>query len=88
MLFFLWCSFSEVVVSGPPGPMFSFVCAEGQNSEFFGGGGGVFPFKVAEFSRRKRFFVTLSLEEFRSLATKWVRFCTFKGYPSLGEDLR
>ena len=52
------------MVSGSPSLMFGFVCVEGKIFEFFGVDGGVFPFRVTEFDRRKRFFVKLSLEEF------------------------
>ena len=54
------------------------VCAEGKTFEFSGGDEGVFPFRVTEFSRRKNFFVMLSLEEVVSLAVEWVRFCSSK----------
>ena len=48
--------------------------------EFFGGG-EVFPLTVAEFSRRKRFFVRLCLEEFHWLAIQWDLFCSSKRDP-------
>ena len=67
------------MVSGSPSLMFGFVCVEGKIFEFSGVDGGVFPFRVTEFNRRKRFFVKLSLEEFPQWAVKWVRFCYSKG---------
>jgi len=72
-------AFSMLVVFGCPGLMFGFVCVEGKSFEFFGGGEGAFPFRVTKFNRRKRFSVTLSLEEFRPLTVEWVRFCSSKG---------
>jgi len=64
-----------------PGPMFGSVCVEGKKFQFSGGGGGVFPFRLTELSRRKRFFVSLCIEELRWLSVEWVRFCSSKGDP-------
>ena len=52
------------MVSGSPSLMFGFVSVEGKIFEFTRGDGGVFPLRVTDFNRRKKFFVTLSLEEF------------------------
>ena len=59
--------------------MYASVRAEGKFLEVVGGGGGPFPFKIAESSRRKRSFVRLSFQEFRWLAVQMVRFCFSKG---------
>jgi len=61
--------------------MFGSVCVEGKKFQFSGGGGGAFPFRLTKLSRRKRFFVSLCLEELRWLSVEWVRFCTSKGDP-------
>jgi len=57
------------------------VRVEGKFLEVVGGGGGPFPFKIAESSRRKRFFIRLSFQEFCWLAVQMVRFCFSKGEP-------
>ena len=48
--------------------MYVSVRVEGKVLEVSGGVGGLFPFKVAEASRRKRSFIRLSFQEFRWLA--------------------
>ena len=79
VLFFMWCPFSVVVVFGCCGLTFGSVCVDGKTFEFSGGGGGSFSFRVKEFNRRRRFLVTLSLEEFSWLVVEWVRFRSSKG---------
>ena len=64
-----------------PGSMFGSVCVEGKKFQFSGGGGGAFPFRLTELSRRKRFFVSLCLEELHWLSVEWVRFCPSKDDP-------
>ena len=82
--FFSGCS---VLASGSlwlfdsSGTMFGSVCVEGKKFQLSGGGGGAFPFKLTELSRRKRFCVSLCLEELRWLSVEWVRFCSSKGDP-------
>ena len=69
--------FLPVVVDfGFNGLMVDSVCVEGKTFE-----GGVFPFRITEFSRRRRFFVSLNFEEFRWLAVELVHFCSSKGDP-------
>ena len=55
--------------------MYASVRVEGKVLEVSGGVGGLFPFKVAEASRRKRSFIRLSFQEFRWLAVQMVRLC-------------
>ena len=55
------------------------VCVEVKTFEVVRGG-GVFPFRITEFSRRRRFFVSLTIE-FRWLAVELVHFCSSKGDP-------
>ena len=72
-IFQLFCSTVSlccVVVSSSSSLMFGSACVEGKTFEFSGGGGGVFPFRVSELSRRKRFCATLSLE-----LSRRIRFC-------------
>ena len=57
-----------VMVFGCPVLMFGSVCVKWKTFEFSKGGGGAFAFSVIGFSRRKKFFVMLSLEEFHWLA--------------------
>ena len=57
------------------------VCLCEGGREVTGGDGGLFPFKVAEASRRKRSFIRLSLQEFRWVTVQMVRFCFSKGEP-------
>ena len=56
------------------------VCVEGKTF-VAAKGGGAFPFRITEFSRRRRFSVLLNIEEFRWLAVELVRFCSSKGDP-------
>ena len=56
------------------------VCVEEETFEVVRGG-GAFTFRITEFSRRRRFSVSLSIEEFRWLAVELVRFCSSKGDP-------
>lgn len=53
---------------------------------FFGGEGGMLPFKFAE-STRRRYFIRLSLQEFRWRAIDMARFSSSKGRPYVVEDL-
>ena len=62
------------------GFMVDSVCVEGKTLEV-ARGAGVLPFKTTEFSRRRRFFVSLTIEEFWWLAIELVRFCSSKGDP-------
>jgi len=59
--------------------MYVSVRVEGKFLEVSGGDGGLFPFKVAEASRRKRSFIRLSFQEFRWVAIQMVRFYFSKG---------
>ena len=61
--------------------MFGYVSIEGKIFEFFGGGGGAFPFRVTKFSGRKQFLLNLSLEKFHWSTVKWVQFCSSKRDP-------
>jgi len=45
------------------------------------GGGGAFPFKVVESSRRSRSFIKSSIQEYRRLAIEMVHFWYSKGEP-------
>ena len=58
--------------------IYASVRVEGKFLDVVGGGGGPFPFKGDESSRRKRSFIRLSFREFRWWA---VRFCFSKGEP-------
>jgi len=80
VFFFALVSLFCAVVSGSSGLMIGSICVKGKTFEL-SGGGGVFPFIVIEFSGRKRFYVTLSLEEFCWLSVEWVRFCSSKRDP-------
>jgi len=61
--------------------MYASVRVEGKFLEVTGGGGGLFPFKVAEATRRKMSFIRLSFQEFRRVAVQMFRFCFSKGEP-------
>jgi len=61
--------------------MYASVRAEGKFLEVVGGGGGPFPFKIAESSRRKWSFIRLSFQELRWLAVQMVRFYFSKVEP-------
>jgi len=61
--------------------MYASVRVEGKVLEVFGGDRGLFPFKVSEASRRKRFFIRLSFQKFRWLAVQMLKFCFSKGEP-------
>jgi len=78
LFLYLWCSSCVVMDIGFLGLMIESGCVEGKTFEV-SRGGGVSPFRITEFSRRRRFFVTLSLEEFRWLAVVLVRFGSSKG---------
>ena len=56
---FLCCGFPllycGVWFCSSAGLLFGSVCVEGKTFEFSGGAGGVFPFRMSEFSRRRRF---------------------------------
>jgi len=54
--------------------MYASVRVDGKFLEVVGGGGGPFPFKIAESSRR-------SFQEFWWLVVQMVRFCFSKGEP-------
>jgi len=57
------------------------VRVEGELLEVSGDKGAVFPFRVAEVSKRRVFVINLQLDEFRWLAREMVRFCSSKGEP-------
>ena len=57
------------------------VRVEGKLFEVSGEKGVVFPFRVAEVSKRRVFVINLQLDEFRWLAREMVRFCSSKGEP-------
>jgi len=46
-------------VFGSSGPMFGFVCVEGKMFEFFGSGGGVFPFQTNRAQQKEKFLCNL-----------------------------
>ena len=57
------------------------VRVEGELLEVSGDKGAVFPFRVAEVSKRRVFVINLQLDEFRWLAREMARFCSSKGEP-------
>ena len=81
VFFFVVVSLCYAMVSGSSCLMFGSVCVEGKTFELSGVGGGVFPFRVTEFNRRKMFYVSLSSEELHWLLVEWVRFCPSKDDP-------
>ena len=82
VFFFSLCGLSSSGYAALPhlSVMYASVRVEGKFLEVTGGDGGLFPFKVAEASRRKRSFIRLSFQEFRWLTVQRVRFC-FSGEP-------
>ena len=51
----------------------------GKLFEVSGEKGAVFPFRVAEVSKRRAFIIKLQLDEFRWLAREMFHFCSSKG---------